>query len=343
MVASFVLFCFAVFMGLRKKSRAWFSAAGVFLVTLVYYGFYFSVDGLLILPPYFSFSYFEYILDGRVDLFEFSVCAGALTGFLVAGRFFSKDTDLSQMWLVVGRVLDTKTSRDVYSNTHVTRDAAGKLNSYTTHDVVVSHSTWLHDLNKDVDVNYSGSGSIQARPGHILGTMSYKGFSCMDINYSTGNVFSIKKVSNNFFGSLLQATVFFVFGFIALPVFLLLLVFRPGLALFGGVPGAFKTNLTFMLLAAAIYLVMVFLFLSVTQGNLDPSSFGICLGVAFFCYVALFQKWMAILHKRDVVILEAGKKALDQLYEAAMVKEAARSAAGVGPAGAVTSESAPAS
>src|SRR5690606_10351345 len=126
-----------------------------------------------------------------------------------------------------GRVLDTRTSRDVYSTTHVSRDSTGNLNSHTTHDVVVSHNTWLHDLNNDVDVNYSGSGSIKARPGHVLGTMSYKGSSCIDVNYSTGTIYTVNKASKSILGSIFVAGFGGVLGFFFFPIMMLVVLFRP--------------------------------------------------------------------------------------------------------------------
>jgi hypothetical protein len=245
---------------------------------------------------------------------------------------FKRSDDLtSDMKLVVGRVLDTRNSQVVLSNTHVHQNAMGHLDSYTTHDVQVSHNTWLYDINHDVDVNYSGSGSLQARAGHILGTMSWKGQSFLDINFSTDRVFSVSKTPTALMGSLIWGGLLIVFGPLLFPLFMLLSPMTwLGWFQWNGKGGAYSKHLlpnTHRIEAILTYGGGLAYLIAAFFMALPPHS-GEKVITGFACLFAVFtflhQHVVKSLAKEHDALLAKGREELTKLYNEGMARQAAK-------------------
>lgn len=242
-----------------------------------------------------------------------------------------------EMQLLVGQVIDTKSSQTVFSDVHVSKDSFGNLGSYTTHDVHTSHSTWLRDLNNDVDVNYTGTGTLEARPGHIVGTMSWGGQTFLDINYSTKKVFRKPFTSTNPIGSAMWALAMTALGWILFPVFALLspLVWSGKLKWNGGgglwsnplAPGAHKTEAIFTFGGGAAYfLIGLAMFTLMVGGAKNMETVGwlllLMLGVNF----ALMQYVVKTKKAQEQALLAQGEAKLDERYAAGMARQAGRTA-----------------
>lgn len=249
----------------------------------------------------------------------------------------SKDLDptkmLNGMGLLVGRVLDSQSKSTVFTDVSIDRNVFGGLEANTSHEVQISHSTWLHDLNNDIDVHYAGSGELQVRSGHILGTMSWRGRSLIDINYSTGKVFAVPADSTNPIASAVQAGLMVLFGWAVFPLGLLLSPFvwmgwitwrgNGGFIMNALVPGSHRIEAIFIYGGAVAYAA----FLLALKHNHDPNQLipiWICLYVVLFIMHQLVARAIKVRH---VALIAKGKEELNRLYEAAGAKHKARAAA----------------
>lgn len=253
---------------------------------------------------------------------------------------FGRD-DMSDMYLLVGRVLDTKTSSTVFSDTRITQNAFGQLDSHTSHDVVVTHSTWVHDLNNDVDVNYSGSGTLMARPGHILGTMSYKDRSFLDINFTTNKTFLVSPSTTNIVVSVAWAIALVLMGWAMFPLIALVspLAWSGKIKMAGNggtwtkavVPGSHRIEAVLTYGGGIAYLLTLYAFSALWQNNGTATGYMTAIGVLFAVLVALHQYVVRKVEPLHLALLDKGKAELNRLYKEAEVKHAARAAAAQAP------------
>lgn len=254
-----------------------------------------------------------------------------------SGRKFSlkRPDDLTtDMRLMVGRILDTKNSHVVLSDTHVHQNAMGHLDSYTTHDVRVSHNTWLYDINRDKEVNYAGSGKLHARAGHIFGVMSWKGQSFLDTNFSTGISSKLPATPVSLLVSLVWGAALTVFGPLLFPLFMLMspLVWLGWIG-WAGNGGAFTKNVlpsTHRLEALLTYggglaYGIAFLYMASTRFNGDAVSTAlICIFVLLVC---VHQYVVKNLNKEYDELISKGEEELQRLYTAGMAHQAAKAGA----------------
>lgn len=226
-----------------------------------------------------------------------------------------------EMKLILGRVLDTKSSSQVFSDTHLGRDVFGNLDSYTTHEVVTSHNTWLYDLNRNIETNYSGAGSLKARPGHIIGTMSWKGTSFLTINYSTNTQAMATAPNTSLLGALIMGGAFVLLGWAMFPVFALLapLTWMKVLKWRGGglftdyeLPGTRRYDAIAVYLGGLVYIAFVAAVINGATHNSDIGTLFVC---AFVFYVLLFQWVMRALKSKFDVLIAQGKQELNARYE----------------------------
>lgn len=254
-----------------------------------------------------------------------------------SGRKFSlkRPDDLTtDMKLMVGRILDTKNSHVVLSDTHVHQNAMGHLDSYTTHDVRVSHNTWLYDINQDKDVNYSGSGTLQARAGHILGTMSWKRQSFLDINFSTDSSYSVSKTPTSLLVSLIWGGLLIIFGPIIFPLFMLLSpIVWAGWLKWNGEGGLFSKHLlpsTYRLEAILVYgggLAYVIAAIAMSMPPRSSESVLTVLACLFGVFTYLHQYVVKNLAKEHDELLAKGRQELQRLYTAGLARQAAKAGA----------------
>jgi hypothetical protein len=266
-------------------------------------------------------------------------------------ELFGRD-DPSDMYLLVGRVLDTRTSSTVFSDTRVTQNAFGHLDTQTSHELVVTHNTWLHDLNNEVDVNYSGSGSLQARPGHILGTMSYKGRSLLDINFSTNQVFSVPPASTNILVSIVMATAMVLLGWVCFPLFALVSPlswwgkFRmkggEGLYVKAIVPGSNRIEAVFTYGGCIAYLLTIYAFSQFWQSGAQGSAYLTAIIVLFLSLVAMHQYVVRSVEPLHRALINKGRDELNRLYQEAERKHSARATAAAVAQPAVAPQAVPA-
>ncbi|MGE8405549.1 MAG: hypothetical protein ACN6QH_00725 [Pseudomonas sp.] len=248
--------------------------------------------------------------------------------------FGESDDVMADMQLLVGRVLDTRSNRTVFSDTHVTQNAFGNLDTYTTHDVQISHNTWLHDINNDVDVTYSGNGDLQARPGHIFGTMSWKGRSFLDVNYSTNKKFTLQGGKAHPLASLVWGVLLVVFGWVMFPLGAVMspLVWAGWIGWNGGggmwskhiVPGSHKSEALLTYGGCLIYLLGV-MYVASHRGAGD--SFVTALGVGCVALSALHYYVTSKIAQSQHELLVRGEAELDRLYTAGMARQKARAEA----------------
>lgn len=327
----------AAYKGWAKKSTFWFACAGALLGLSWVYPPYAGVWG-----PFYAVRY------GFLPILILAAVGFGVSKFYFKAKGIAHDNaSQPNMTVVVGRVLDTNTSQTVYSNVHVGHDVMGNLSSYTTHNTQLNHNTWLRDLNNDVDVNYSGSGSIQARPGHVLGTMSYDGTSYMDVNYSTGGVFTLPKTVINPFASVVMAVVMVIFGWaffpvaaVACPLVWYIASKSPtftarGMWFSTKGPGSVIAETILTYGGGILYGVCAFGVLQALEDeNGTTAIVSLCTLIAGL--FILHQYAARLKFKREVALYRAGRTELDKLYETGMTKDAARA-----PAGTVSSSAIP--
>lgn len=246
----------------------------------------------------------------------------------------AQESWVSDMRVVVGRVLDTKTNTTVYSSVNIGRDSLGGVSGYTSHDVEVTHNTWLLDLNTGREVNYSGGGEMRARPGHVLGTMSWKGRNLIDRNFNTGQVFYPQKTSTNIFVSMLWSAMLVLFGVILFPVlcFMAPMVWLGWFAWNGNAgvfvnnvaPGFHKIEAGLIYGGGLIYLVAWAIVMwrgNDTLGLIPPVAF-----ILFVLYVSAHQYVARTVVKRYETLIELGKAEIDRQYQLAEEKHRAAAA-----------------
>lgn len=239
---------------------------------------------------------------------------------------------LDDMQLLVGRVLDTRTNHTVFSNTHIQQNAFGNLESHTSHDVQVSHNTWLYDINRDTDVTYSGNGNLQARPGHIFGTMSWKGRSFLDINYSTNKKFVDTGTKYHPVASLVWGAILVVFGWAMFPLFALMspLVWagwinwngNGGIYTKNVVPGSHKIEALLTYGGGLIYLAAFALMM--TQRRSDDILTALIVGYA--ALTALHYFVVKKIAQSQEALIKRGEAELDKLHASGMARQNARAA-----------------
>lgn len=331
----FIACAFVAFKAYQRKSPLGFAGAGALLgLAFVYEGYMGFFEGILMALMYrspvliitaavaFAGAYFYFKSKGQLQ---------------PSARKFSlkRPDDLTaDMRLVVGRVLDTKSSHVVLSDTHVHQNAMGHLDSYTTHDVRVSHNTWLYDINQDKDVNYSGSGTLQARAGHILGTMSWKRQSFLDINFSTDSSYSVSKTPTSLLVSLIWGGLLIIFGPIIFPLFMLLSpIVWAGWLKWNGEGGLFSKHLlpsTYRLEAILVYgggLAYAIAAMAMSMPPRSSESVLTVLACLFGVFTYLHQYVVKNLAKEHDELLAKGRQELHRLYTAGMAHQAAKAGA----------------
>lgn len=315
--------------GYKRKVAYWWGGAGAML----WFAWCIGSDDV-----YFSFwNVLSVMSYGALYGNGLYLLACMLTGFigfkvylkLTGQGVRTESTANSSMWLVVGRVVDTQTTETVLSRTHVSRDAFGNIGSHTSHDVYLNHNTWLHDLNSGTEVNYSGSGRLAARPGHVIGTMSWGGMSFLDINYSTKRIFKLPCTSTNPFFALLMALGSLAFGFVLFPVMMAMvpLSWKGVVTMKGGggalsqpmAPGAREIEWQWLLASSAVYLVGALSIFSALQARSWGIAVGL-LGVVFVCLYGLMQYALCRKKKQELALMAEGERLLDELYESGMAK-----------------------
>lgn len=329
----------AAYRGYKKKSALWFAGVG-FLVALALswrgadrVGYNLS----LIVGPHLM-PLLMFAIAGFVG-FKIYLRVKGIKHTPGAAKKASASREQKPMKLLVGQVIDTKISKTVFSNVHVKRDSFGNVGSHTTHDVRTSHSTWLHDLNSDIEVNYSGTGSLEARSGHIVGTMSWNGTSFLDINYSTQKIFRKPLVSTNPIGSLLTGFCMTLLGWIGFPVFALVAPFmwrrgREVLSNFS-VPGLRKMEAIYIYGGSAAYAFFTLVTFVLLEGGIKNLGVVGCVLLVLLAVNCFLCQYVAVATRdRQKAFMAEGEAKLDELYAAGMAKQAALEAARTTPAAA---------
>lgn len=265
------------------------------------------------------------------NLFEYIVAfaLGGAAYFLLNKNAHAKLIKGSEhaMYLLVGRVLRSDTNNTVFSETRLTQDVFGGVGASTSHDIVVTHNTWLYDLNNDIEVNYSGSGSLPARPGHILGTMAYRGRSLLDVNFTTNKSFSVPPASTSIVTSIVMAGAFTLLGWALFPLFMIVLPLT-WLGLFNAkalfttakVPGTDRIEAIFTYAFGVAYGLFFVLAFTLEQPLL---LLGIYVAALIWAHRFMARK-LAALHTD---FIEHGHSELNRLYKEAEAKHKARSSA----------------
>ncbi|MBM5458635.1 hypothetical protein H8F21_13780 [Pseudomonas sp. P66] len=238
---------------------------------------------------------------------------------------------LKGMNVVVGRVLDTRSRSTVYTDVSIGRNAFGNLEANTYHDVQVSHSTWLHDLNTGRDVHYAGNGELRARPGHILGTVSWRGRSLIDHNFSTGMTYSVPPDTTSVFSSAIWAGILVVFGWAIFPIAALMspLVWagwlnwngHGGFFVRNVAPGTHRIEAVMTYIGGLAYLIAVPIVLK-SGDFVGPATFWL-----YAALLALHQFVVRASHKRQTALMKVAASEIHRLYKEAEEKHQARAAA----------------
>jgi hypothetical protein len=269
-------------------------------------------------------SYLDLLLTG---LLAGGVCYAGLKIFL-ALRASQPMPNADEMNLILGVVLDTKNSSQVFSDVTLGRNLFGHLDVETTHEVVISHDTWLYDLNRNIEVNYSGGGTIKARPGHILGTMSWRGKSFLDINFTTNSQGTIARPNTTLVGSLIMGAALVVFGWAMFPLFALMapLTWIKVVKWRGGgvfldyvLPGSKLIEAVAVYLGGLVYVAFIAAFANANGHNY---SVGTVIGCAFVFYVLLHQWVMHSLQSKYDALIAHGSQGLHARYDAYKVQQA---------------------
>lgn len=241
-----------------------------------------------------------------------------------SGRETGGDGVLRGMSLMVGRILQTNSNTMVFTDVNLTRNAFGGLQANTTHDVQVTHNTWLHDLNTNREVNYTGSGQLKARVGHILGTMSWRGDSIIDHNFSTGRTYAAQATSTNIFLSAIFSLAMTAFGWALFPVFALAspLVWAGFMRWRGGalyldraIPGVNRLEAIFTYGGGAIYLVSWLYLFNYHRGYFN--DFVAVGSIVFVALIVLHQYVVRAAKTRHDALVAAGNAELARLYQKA--------------------------
>lgn len=238
-----------------------------------------------------------------------------------------RDGVLKGMSLVVGRILQTNSNTTVLTDVNLTRNVFGGLQADTTHDVQVTHNTWLRDLNTNREVNYTGSGQLRARVGHIFGTMSWRGDSLIDHNFSTGRTYSAQATSTNIILSVIFSLVMIIFGWALFPIFALAspLVWAGLMRWKGGaiyldraIPGVNRLESIFTYGGGVIYLAVWLYLFNYQRGSVD--DFIAAGSIVFVALVALHQYVVRTAKTRHDALITAGNAELARLYHKAEYK-----------------------
>ncbi|MCQ4282138.1 hypothetical protein NA633_03360 [Pseudomonas stutzeri] len=233
------------------------------------------------------------------------------------------------MYLLVGRVLGSDTHNTVFSETRLTQDVFGGVGASTSHDIVVTHNTWLYDLNNDIEVNYSGSGSLPARPGHILGTMAYRGRSLLDVNFTTNKSFSIPPASTSIVMSIVMAFAITLLGWVLFPIFMLAVTLS-WLGLFDAkpffttakVPGTDRIEAIFVYAFGVTYGLLFVAFFSLHIEH-PLALLGMYVAAFILAHNLLVRKLVAL----HTDFIEHGHAELNRLFKEAEAKHTARASA----------------
>lgn len=334
----FLLCAAGAYQAFKRRSPLGFAGVAVlFMIGAKYESALGLVDSFfyIVLPSFLQIAVAAAIAAGAAHLIFKGNGKGKGKG---NSNLFGSD-DPSDMYLLVGRVLDTKTSSTVFSDTRVTQNAFGQLDTQTSHELVVTHNTWLHDLNNDIDVNYSGSGSLQARPGHILGTMSYKGRSMLDINFSTNQSFSVQPATTHILVSIIVAIASVLLGWVMFPMSALLspLVWWGKFKMHGGggffakaiVPGSHRIEAVFTYGGGIAYLLTFFAFILFAMNRAPVSAYFTAVAVLFMTLVGLHQYVVRKIEPLHLALINKGRAELNRLYKEAEMKHAARASEAV--------------
>lgn len=329
----FIIFLLAVAAGyfaFKRQSKAGFAGAG--LLAAIWFAYEPNVNLGYNLQIVFSYRWPFLIVGAAIGY-----VASAIWLRHKAGRsiFGDSSNPLDDMQLLVGQVLDTKSNHTVFSDVHVRENVFGGLESHTTHDVRVSHNTWLYDINRDTEVSYSGSGDLQARPGHIFGTMSWKGRSFLDINYSTGKKYVDRGTAFHPVASLVWGGILVVFGWAMFPLFALMspLVWAGWLKWNGNggiytknvVPGSHKIEALLTYGGGVIYLLaLTYMVTQRNGGGVVPA-----LIVGYGALAALHYYVVKKIAQSQAELLTRGEAELDTLYASGMARQKARAATAV--------------
>lgn len=328
---SFIIFLLTVAAGyaaFKRKSALAFAGAGA--LAAFWFIYESEIDLMYNIEIVTSYRWPWLAIGAAIGYVGFSIWQRGKSGRTVFG---DSTNALDDMQLLVGRVLDTRTNHTVFSNTTVQQNAFGNLESHTSHDVQVSHNTWLYDINRDTDVTYSGNGNLQARPGHIFGTMSWKGRSFLDINYSTSKKFVDTGTKYHPVASLVWGGILVAFGWAMFPLFALMspLVWagwinwngNGGIYTKNVVPGSHKIEALLTYGGGLIYLA-AFAFM-MTQRRSDDILTALIVGYA--ALTALHYFVVKKIAQSQEELIARGETELDKLYASGMARQNARAAA----------------
>lgn len=325
----------AVFCGIKafkQKNPVWASGAAA----LLYYGLWYWRFGEI-------FAALNYIIYSEILTLAVIVAVTYGVTWAVFGKMKHEKAEaaiaqetgtLQGMSLLVGRILDTRSKDTVFTDVSIGRDVFGGLEATTSHEVQVSHSTWLQDLTTGKEVHYAGSGELRARAGHILGTMSWRGKSLIDINFSTEKVYTVQAVNPHPIASAFWAGALMVFGWALFPLFVLmsplvwlgLINWRNGSGAYIDTvaPGTHRLEAIMTYGGALAYAITLYQLFSHHNGSFNPLPIIVILFAVLF---GLHQFVVRAARKRQIALIETGKSELGRIYREAADKQASQHAA----------------
>jgi len=189
----------------------------------------------------------------------------------------------------------TETNRTIMYSTTSTNAFGQRSTSYDTQNYTLrKYSGWVKKLSDGREQKISGTGSIDARPGHTVALATYNGLNLLEINYTTGTVFN-RKNTDGFFMHLFRAFGYTLLGFFLLPIHILvsLIEFAANKHMPNvfnnseGLPAARTANLIFGLVGLAMWATAAYYFLS--EPSVEPF---IWLAVGFFTLSLWLSGWI---------------------------------------------------
>lgn len=122
----------------------------------------------------------------------------------------------------VGKVESTNGYTTNHPYTDFVNNANGSQTVYHGSFTKNNHNTWMRDIVSGEEFQYQDSGTINARPGHTLGVMWYKGRSLLDYNLTLGTYQSVKRTGLRIWFTIIMTLLYLLFGALMYPFALML-------------------------------------------------------------------------------------------------------------------------
>jgi hypothetical protein len=133
---------------------------------------------------------------------------------------------LGSATFLIGKIVSANDTSYTTTSVGISKDVFGNNKATAYNTLHSSHRTWVHDHERQQEVDYRSSGESPGRPGHNIGVAMVEGQGKLEVNFDTDMEYTYKSVSEHAVvaGSILSVGMLFL-GWVMIPVSLLKLVF----------------------------------------------------------------------------------------------------------------------